>query len=121
MQRDIQHYITNEYSCLKQGRPKVLPKAPLQHPTPLFELISIDFVHLDKSKGGYEYILVIVDPFTLFVRFRRIKTVLNLLELLPIKYTMISFFDSGILHVSITIRAVSLKTICSNTLRIFVV
>ena len=58
MQRDIQHYITNVCSCLKQRRPKVFPKAPQQHltsPAP-FELISIDFVHLEKSKGGYEYI-----------------------------------------------------------------
>ena len=61
MQRDIQHYVTNECACLKQRRPKVRPKAP-------FELISIDFVHLEKSKGGYEYILVVVDHFTRFAQ-----------------------------------------------------
>ena len=33
MQRDIQHFIVNECVCLKQRRPKVFPKAPLQHLT----------------------------------------------------------------------------------------
>ena len=70
MKKDIEHYVTRVCSCLKQRRPNIVPRAPIEniHTSAPFELVSLDFVHLEKSIGGYEYILVIVDHFTRFTQ-----------------------------------------------------
>ena len=70
MQANIEFFIGNVCRCLKQRAPVTKTRAPLQPimTTSPFELVSIDFVHLEKSCGGYEYILVIVDHFTRYVQ-----------------------------------------------------
>ena len=68
--KDVQHYVQNVCQCLKRKKPNREQRAPLVniHSSEPFELVSVDFLHLDKSKGGYEYLLVLVDHFTRFVQ-----------------------------------------------------
>ena len=70
MKRDIGNFVTHLCRCIKKKRPHILPKSPMeiiQSRAP-FQPVSLDFVHLEQSKGGYEYILVIVDHFTWFAQ-----------------------------------------------------
>ena len=66
MARDIEHYVTNVCHCSKRKKPAVQPRAPSRSivTTQPVELVSIDFVHLERSSRGYEYILVVIDHFT---------------------------------------------------------
>uniref|UniRef100_A0A8C6Q036 Gypsy retrotransposon integrase-like protein 1 n=2 Tax=Nothobranchius furzeri TaxID=105023 RepID=A0A8C6Q036_NOTFU len=70
MQGDVEHYVNRVCSCLKRKRPNKPPRAPLTNiiTTYPFELVSIDFLHLEKCSGGYEYILVVMDHFTRFAQ-----------------------------------------------------
>lgn len=70
MQRDVDHHVTKVCSCLKRKRPNKLTRAPLVNvvTTYPFEMMSIDFLHLESCKGGYEYILVVIDHFTRFAQ-----------------------------------------------------
>lgn len=70
MQRDVEHFITNVCECLKKRKPNRQSCAPMLsiQTTRPFRLVSVDFLHLEECKGGYEYILVIMDHYTRFAQ-----------------------------------------------------
>ena len=70
MRADITLHVTKVCQCLKQRKLAVHVNAPLQPiiSTGPFQLVSMDFVHLEPSSGGYQYILVIMDHYTRFAQ-----------------------------------------------------
>ena len=70
MQRDVEEYTQKKCRCLMQKKtrqPEVAPLVSIHSSTPM-ELIAFDFLKLEKSSGGYEYILLIVDHFTRYAQ-----------------------------------------------------
>lgn len=70
MHQDVEHFVTKVCVCVKKKKPGRQTRAPL---TPIqttypFELVSINFLQLNKCKHGYEYILVVMDNFTIFAQ-----------------------------------------------------
>ena len=66
MQQEVEDYISQECACAFRKKPVKQIKGEMEviETTSPFELISLDFVHLEKASGGFEYILVLVDHFT---------------------------------------------------------
>ena len=69
MQADIESYIQNRCACLASKRPNIPERAPL---VPVaasapFELVCIDFLHLDRYQG-HEYVLLVTDHFSRFTQ-----------------------------------------------------
>ena len=70
MRRDIHNFIHHTCRCLKQRRPNLPTREPLKPivTTAPLQILSIDFVRLERSSGGHKYILVVVDHFTKYVQ-----------------------------------------------------
>ena len=68
--QEIHHYVEKVCQCIKRKKPNREQRAPLVNikTTEPFEMVQIDFLHLDRSSGGYEYLMVVVDHFTRFVQ-----------------------------------------------------
>ena len=56
--------------CVKKKRPHILQSAEMQSifPNEPLQIVSMDFLHSDKSSVGYEYLLVVTDLFTKFTQ-----------------------------------------------------
>ena len=75
MKNDIENYVRKRCRCLiskKKNNPACAPMVPMYSTHPL-ELLTIDYMHLDKAKGGCEYVLVCCDHFTKFIQFYATK------------------------------------------------
>ena len=70
MYADIKRFIGEECHCVAQKRPHIKPIAPMQSisTSAPMEMVAIDYLHLEKASGGYEYILLIVDHFTRYAQ-----------------------------------------------------
>lgn len=70
MKKETEHFVTRVCKCLKSKKPQKATRAPLTtiRTTYPFQLVSIDFLHLETCKNGYEYILIVMDHFTRFAQ-----------------------------------------------------
>ncbi len=70
MRQEMEHYVTQVCLCVKWKKPNRVTRTPIQNvvTSAPFEMISIDYVHLEKSRGGEKYIRVVVDHFTKYAQ-----------------------------------------------------
>ena len=70
MEEEVHYFISNLCTCVGQKKPYIQGQAPLLPiiiSSPL-EVVGVDFLHLEKSSGGSEYILLLTDHFTRYTQ-----------------------------------------------------
>ena len=68
MQSDIEKFVRETCRCVASKKPNIPERAPLipiKSSAP-FEMVCIDFLHLDQCQGGFEYVLLVTDHYTKF-------------------------------------------------------
>ena len=66
----VKYFVTRICKFIKDKIPNTLPQVALKTITfysPM-ELIGLDFLHLDKCTGGFQYLLIITDHFTRYTQ-----------------------------------------------------
>ena len=117
MQRDVESYISHKCRCVKQEVPTFQTRAPLQPITTTapFQMVSLDFLYLEKSSGCYEYILVIMDHFARCAQ--AYATRISRLRQWQKSYITTAFCVLVLWRNSTMIKEKNLKIICLNNLK----
>ena len=68
LEHDVNKWVENCGRCIRRKAPVQLAQLNPIHTTRPMELVCIDFLSLERSKGGYEHILVITDHFTRYAQ-----------------------------------------------------
>ena len=115
MASDIDSYIKNKCPCVITKKPNVSERAPLVpiHAAYPFEMVSMDYLKVDKCKGGFQYILVVTDHFTRFSQAyaTRKKTSRAAAD----KILLVLYYNTDFPSVSITTKDVNSIPICLSS------
>ena len=106
MTKDIEQWVSNCKNCIKRKtKPDVAPLVNIQTFQPL-ELVCLDFLSLEQSKGGHQNILVITDHFTKFAQAYPTKN--NKLREQPIFFTMSTSVIMEFRRICVLIRVLNI-------------
>ena len=102
MYKDVDTYIRWKYQSVKQKQPNRGDRAPLVpiRSTYPFEIVSLNFLKVDRAKGGFEHVLVVTDHFTQYVQAfaTKTKSAKAAVEKLYNNYVLTYGFPSQIRH-----------------------
>lgn len=92
MEDKISHFVTKLCNCVKCKKPNIRQEVPMKTiiSSALLELIGIDFLHVDTCSDGYQYLVVIINPFTRFT-FQPTPLPTKVLRLQLIVYTKTTY------------------------------